>query len=150
MFDLYALPSDFPNFEVAQKYTDPYKRVEFLEKSLADDMNISKFVPYLQLHEFEALLLANPQNLAIEYFDKITEIKELEKIVTAHNNNPELINTGRETAPSKRIIKLIPEYKGNKVTVGAELAGIDGITTLKQSCKHFGDWVAKLEQLNPH
>jgi hypothetical protein len=149
MFDLYALPNDFPDFEAAKKYTDPYQRVAFLEKSLADDINISKFVPYLQLHEFEALLLANPQNLAIEYFEKVHEIEALQQLVARYDNNSELINTGPETAPSKRIIKLIPEYEGNKVTVGAALAGIDGIATLKQRCRHFGDWITKLEQLNP-
>jgi Domain of unknown function (DUF4276) len=150
MFDLYALPNDFPNFGESKQHSDPYRRVEFLEESLANDINISKFVPYLQLHEFEALLLANPQNLVIAYFDKEKEIKTLEQLVATHSNNPELINTSPETAPSKRIIQLIPEYEGNKVTVGADLAGIDGIATLKQRCKHFGDWVTKLEQLNPH
>jgi Domain of unknown function (DUF4276) len=48
MFDLYALPNDFPNFEDSKKYNDPYQRVAYLEQSLADDIDFNKFVPYLQ------------------------------------------------------------------------------------------------------
>ena len=60
MFDLYALPNDFPGFEESLKITDPYRRVEHLENSLAEDIGYHKFIPYIQLHEFETLLLANP------------------------------------------------------------------------------------------
>jgi Domain of unknown function (DUF4276) len=148
MFDLYALPNDFPNFEESLKYADPYQKVEFLEESLFKDISVRSFIPYIQLHEFEALLLANPKNLEIEYFERGKEIAELEKILAQNDHNPELINTGSETAPSKRIIKLIPEYEGNKVTVGSVLAGYDGIEAQKQKCKHFGNWITKLEQLN--
>ncbi|TAF98159.1 MAG: DUF4276 family protein [Cytophagia bacterium] len=148
MFDLYALPNDFPNFETSLKQKNPYTRIEFLEKSLSDDINVRNFIPYLQLHEFEALLLANPKNLAVEYDNAETKIQQLEHLLSTHQGNPELINTGTETAPSKQIIKLIPEYKGNKVTVGVHLAGFDGIGFLKQKCPHFDKWVTKLEQLS--
>jgi hypothetical protein len=53
-----------------------------------------------------------------------------------------------ETAPSKRIIKLIPEYEWNKVSVGASIAGLIGIDYLKGACKHFNDWITKLENLS--
>ena len=50
--------------------------------------------------------------------------------------------------PSKRIIRLIPEYEYNKVSVGATVAGIIGIGRLKAECKHFNDWILRLEQLS--
>ncbi|MCF3576954.1 DUF4276 family protein [Planktothrix agardhii] len=39
MCDLYALPNDFPEFEEAQKISDPYERVEQLENALFQDIN---------------------------------------------------------------------------------------------------------------
>jgi Domain of unknown function (DUF4276) len=148
MFDLYALPDNFPKFNESRAILDPYQRIEFLENALAEDIGHHKFIAYIQLHEFEALLLSNPAALLDEYFDKKSEIDQLIAIVDSHDGNPEKVNTGRETAPSKRIIKLIPEYDGNKVTVGAHLAGSMGVEFLKNRCKHFSDWIEKLERLS--
>jgi Domain of unknown function (DUF4276) len=147
MFDLYALPDDFPGFEASLKIADPYERVEFLENALSKDIDYHKFIPYIQLHEFEALLLANPEVLLAEYIDIEYQVERLKEIVQEHDNNPEKVNTGKHTAPSKRIISLIPEYEGNKVSVGAVLAGIEGIEIQKERCPHFGAWIDKIEKL---
>lgn len=146
MFDLYALPKDFPGYNESQKITEAYKKVEFLETAFKEDVNDKRFIPYIQLHEFEALLLSKPQELELEYFEHAKAIKNLIKIVE-EKGNPELINDDPDTAPSKRIIKLIPEYECNKVSVGASIAGIIGIEWLKEKCKHFNEWLLKLEQL---
>lgn len=144
MFDLYALPNDFPKFEEAQKYTNPYKKVEFLENAFKDDINDSRFLPYIQLHEFEALILSKPQELQYEYFEHDDSIKQLVELLK-EKGNAELINDKPETAPSKRIIKLIPEY--DKVNVGAAIADIIGIDWLKKNCKHFNDWLDKIKDI---
>lgn len=146
MFDLYALPKDFPDFEASEKISDPYKKVEFLEEAFARDINDLRFIPYIQLHEFEALLFSKPEALQVEYFEHFKAIEKLKKIV-AEKENPELINDNPDTAPSKRLINLIPEYEKNKASVGATVAGIIGIELLKKSCKHFNDWIIKLENL---
>lgn len=146
MFDLYALPDDFPEYEASKKILKPYEKVSFLENAMQEDINDFRFVPYIQLHEFEALILSNPQNLEYEYFDREDEIAALQKQLEQHNNNAELINDHKHTAPSKRILKLIPEY--DKVSVGATLAGMEGIDNLKQNCRHFRNWIEKLEQLS--
>ena len=143
MFDLYALPADFPGFEDSQRISNPYKKVEFLESELANNIDDFRFIPYIQLYEFEALLFINPKKLEIEYFDYQSSINKLIKIVEKIDN-PELINDNPETAPSERIIKLIPEY--NKV-IGATIVGEIGIENLKADCKHFNDWILKLENL---
>lgn len=148
MFDLYALPNNFPRFEESLKITDPYKKVDFLENALYEDIGYHKFIPYIQLHEFEALLLANPDLLLIEYTDAGQQVEKLKQIVTKYDDNPEKVNTGNNTAPSKRIISLIPEYEGNKVNVGSVLAGIEGIEVQMQRCKHFADWIEKIQNLN--
>lgn len=145
MFDLYALPNDFPGFQEAQQFRDPYTKVAFLERVMAEDIGDRRFIPYIQLHEFEALVLANPRNLELEYFDHEAALAELERQLARVDNNAELIDEGRETAPSKRIIKLIPEY--DKVSVGADIAAINGIDFLKGKCQHFKGWVTALENL---
>ncbi|MCB0613736.1 MAG: DUF4276 family protein [Phaeodactylibacter sp.] len=147
MFDLYALPNDFPGFQETQRFRDPYTKVAFLERAIAEDIGDRRFIPYIQLHEFEALVLANPRNLELEYFEHESALLDLEEQLARVDNNPELINEGRETAPSKRIIKLIPEY--DKVSVGADIAAINGVEFLKKKCRHFNDWITILENLAP-
>ncbi|MBN1340082.1 MAG: DUF4276 family protein [Bacteroidales bacterium] len=146
MFDLYALPNDFPNFDASKKITDTYKRIEFLESAFAEDINDYRFIPYIQLHEFETLLLSKPEVLEVEYFEHSQAINKLKALLNQFGN-PELINDNPETAPSKRIIKLIPEYECNKISAGATIAGLIGIDWLKKNCKHFNDWILKLENI---
>ena len=62
--------------------------------------------------------------------------------------NPEEINEGQETAPSKRIIKEIPEYKGQKATIGPLVAAKIDLDVLREKCKHFNEWLTRLEKLN--
>jgi hypothetical protein len=143
MFDLYALPNDFPGYAEALKVADPYGRIQVLEEAMARDIGDRRFIPYIQLHEFEALILADAQQLEWEYLEHEEPISELCTMVG--NGNPELINDGPTTAPSRRILSLIPEY--DKATAGVVVAGKIGLVTLRQRCRHFDAWVTKLEQL---
>jgi hypothetical protein len=145
MFDLYALPDDFPCFKEAKKKPDPYQCVAILEGALLTDLESRRFTPYIQLHEFEALILVDPQHLDWEYLDHGTPIKNLIKMVG--QQNPELINDGPTTAPSKRILAEIPEYgKGRSaVSVVSKI----GLPKLREKCAHFDDWIRRLEALKP-
>lgn len=143
MFDLYALPSDFPGYAEAMNASDPYDRVVILEQKMAEDIGDSRFIPYIQLHEFEALILADPKQLDWEYLEHDIPINNLISMVG--NQNPELINDRPETAPSKRILNEINEY--DKVVAGVAVAEQIGLPILRQKCRHFADWLAQLEQL---
>jgi hypothetical protein len=147
MLDLYALPTDFPGFEASLNIADPYKRVAFLEQAFLKDIDYRKFILYIQLHEFEALLFANPEILLSEYPNAAKQVEKLKEIVANYDGNPEAINTGNTTAPSKRIISLIPEYEYGKVSMGAVLAGKEGVASLQQRCQHFSDWINKIQSL---
>ena len=148
MFDLYALPSDFPGHVEAMRAGDPYERVRMLEQSMARDISEALIIqhpimPYIQLHEFEALVLADPQKLDREYLEHKDPIDHLISMVG--DGNPELIDDGPETAPSKRILAEIPEY--DKTTAGVAVVEEIGLQTLRRKCAHFDDWVSRLERL---
>lgn len=144
MVDFYRLPSDFPGYDTINDHMDKYEQVSVLEDALRKDINDPRFIPYIQLHEFEALLFVEPQHLGKLYFDREEEIKKLTEM--SKGQNPELINNGRETAPSKRIINLIPEHKDNKPD-GAWIVSQTSIHKLKENCRHFREWVKSLESL---
>jgi hypothetical protein len=143
MFDLYALPVDFPGFAEAKKIDDPYARVKIVEQAFADDIGDRRFLPYIQLHEFETLILAEPQKLDWEYLEHKIPISKL--LAMVDKKNPELVNDGPMTAPSKRILAEIPEY--DKTTAGVEVVRQIGLATLRAKCSHFNDWLTLLERL---
>ena len=146
MFDLYALPDDFPGWADSAGQRDPYVRVAALENALASDIADWRFIPYLQLHEFEALLLSEPRQLGTQFAGCHDAISRLDSIVS-HFGSPELVNDDPSNAPSKRIITEIPEYRGRKTSAGPITAEKIGLTTLRSRCPHFGQWLTELERL---
>lgn len=146
MIDLYSLPNDFPGSETARAERDPYRRVEGLELAIAEDIGDPRFVPYIQLHEFEAVLFAMPDAFLTYYPDRKREVAALNQLV-ARDGPPELIDDGENTAPSKRIIAQIPAYEKAKPTAGPIIANAIGLPTIREKCRHFDTWLRKLEML---
>ena len=146
MFDLYKLPKDFPGYSETRSEPDPLVRVAKLETAFAEDVNDSRFIPYIQLHEFEALLLAKPDEIA-RYFD--CDPRRIKPLVAACETceSPELIDDNEQTAPSKRIGREIPEYLDAKATAGPIIAMEIGLETIRGKCPHFDQWLTKLEGL---
>ena len=148
MFDYYALPNDFPGFNGASGIPDVRERISFLECRFADDLNCRSFIPYIQLHEFEALLFADIDQLKTEYPLSSGRIQRLKDEADRYGD-PEMINDGPATAPSKRIISAVSQdyHYNNKVQSGAAVALRIGIETMLANCRHFREWVESIRQL---
>ncbi len=112
---------------------------------MKQDIGHRQFIPYIQLHEFEALILADPQKLDWEYFEHHKAISNL--VAAVAGKNPEEINDGPDSAPSKRIIAEILLYERQKATVGPVVVEKIGLVALRQKCRHFHEWIEKLELL---
>jgi hypothetical protein len=149
MLDLYAFPIDdtSPYNLIMQSNIDPYQKIERLETAIYSDINSTRFIPYVQLHEFEAFLLVDPDRLLVMYPEAQTYVNRLKKDIAFPTTNVELINESPHKAPSKRIIKFLPEYEGQKAQVGPLIAEDIGLIKLRSACKHFNEWISKLELL---
>ena len=145
MVDLYALPSEFPGWIEARGKTVPTERVSILEEAFCAEMGDKRFYPYIQLHEFEALLYCDLFQLQNRIPNSERAIAELLRDVAGLS--PEDINEGPTTAPSKRIIRYLPLYEKTKVRICAPAAATIGLHTLRNRCPHFDEWVRKLEGL---
>jgi hypothetical protein len=147
MIDLYGISPDFPGLDEAEKLRHlPDKRVEALERSFAEDIGDPRFIPYIQLHEYEAYLFSDPSKFAVIYSHKEKAISALQTIADK-KTTPELINDGQDSAPSKRIINEFPDYKGAKPVVGVQVAELIGLNVIRNKCPHFAAWLSRLEQL---
>lgn len=143
LYDFYHLPSDFPGYNSLSAGTC-YQRVSYLETALRADISDVRFHPYLQLHEFEAFLFVDPEKTA-EILGLNDDVeKQLKKIRNAFAS-PEEIDEGPDSAPSKRINKLYPNY--NKPFHGTLAAAYLGMDAIKRECTHFREWMGWLESL---
>lgn len=146
MLDLYKFPvKDSPLDQRIQAIHNCNVKVTELEKAFAQDINIDWFFPYVQLHEFEAFLLIEPEKLLNFYPKAQKAIERLRKEIKG--KPPEEINESEQTAPSRRIISHIPGYKNNKTSIAPAIAGEIGIDVLRSQCPHFNAWLIKLESI---
>lgn len=147
MFDFYGLPFNFPGMDNLPRNQTHLEQVEYLEHQLLQNFKgeiaLEKFIPYIQLHEFEALLFAEISKLSEEYPESIFQLNKL--IASTQGMAPEDINNGKGTAPSKRICNFFPRYK--KTTVGINTVELIGLSKIRARCPHFDAWLQKLEKI---
>ena len=144
MFDLYRLPLDFPGMVDAAKQHGVHEKVKILEAAFAKDVVDPRFIPYIQVHEFEALIFADVGRLSIPYPgpERTPALTELERQRKEYGN-PEEIDL--EAPPSKRIREQIPDYE--KISAGILATEAIGLARIREVCTHFHEWLRRLENL---
>lgn len=141
MLDFYRLPTDFPGMNHRAKSN--LAKVKYIESEFALDIACQRFIPYIQLHEFEALLFTDITLLKVELLKKDDAIDALQN-ETKHLL-PEDINNGPTTSPSKRILSKLPNY--DKVANGVPVTRAIGVDALCKACPHFREWIDILKNL---
>jgi hypothetical protein len=145
LFDLYGLPDDFPGRDRIASDHCQVDRCNRLEQAMAERIDDWRFIPYLQLHEFEALVMACLPDLESLYDapDQLAGLAMLQAEVAALQ--PEEINDSKETAPSKRLERLIPGYR--KKNDGPDAVEKAGLYHVRSQCPRFNAWLSPLEGL---
>jgi hypothetical protein len=150
MFDFYGMPSSWPGRKKARTGGHARKAATVERAILADvakqmgpKFNEKRFLPYIQMHEFEALLFSRPETIA-EVIPHAKASDDL-KAIRDEFSTPEEIDDDPQTAPSKRIERLCPAYQ--KPLHGAIAARRIGIEVIRQECPHFNEWLTVLELL---
>ena len=137
--DFFRIPNTMPGYSDAMRLGDDIQRANALQEFLGEAISDRRFVPYIQLHEFEALLFSN--NNGFEYLWDESLSAETKLIVDAYPN-PERINSAPETAPSKRLLAINQNY--DKVIEGNLIALEVGLKEMLEKCPRFADWVTHL------
>jgi hypothetical protein len=145
LFDLYGLPPDFPGLPEHGAERDTVKRAELLERAMLDDIGDYRLVPYLQRHEFEALVLVGLARLRA-VLDAPADLAGLDALAAEIGDiHPEDVDDGKETAPSKRLERHIPSYQ--KTVHGPLVVEDLGLTAVRTACPRFDGWLGRLERL---
>ncbi len=149
MFDYYGMPDSWPGRANASR--QPHERkAHTVETAIHADICESLgvafdqrlFVPYVQMHELEALIFVRPATLEYEFVEMSAKVAAL--AASVHGMRPEEINDSPLTAPSKRIINLVPNYE--KPLMGTLAILEIGLDAIRQECPLFRKWIEQLEQ----
>ncbi|MBI4860478.1 MAG: DUF4276 family protein [Candidatus Riflebacteria bacterium] len=145
LFDLYRLPDDFPRLEIHLSTADTLRRADDLEQEMGAALSDPRFIPYLQRHEFEALVLASLDSMdtLLDAEDDLEGLESLRESLAG--SNPEDIDDGEESAPSKRLADHIPGYV--KTLHGPLAVEATGLPRIRAACPRFDRWLARLETL---
>ena len=146
-YGLYA-KYKFPGWDESLTIPDKNNRMDLLELSMGNDIDDSvrhRFIPYMQLHEFEGLLF-NDINIFYEQIPKNELVGEAELKKTFQDyDNPEMINNQRATSPSHRLERIVSGY--NKVVYGNYLADAIGLDRIREKSPRFNGWLSKIEAI---
>ena len=107
-------------------------------------MHPKRVFPYVQRHEFESLLFADIRAFATLGSDVPQPVDNL-RAVRARFPTPEDINDNPATAPSQRIVAVLPRYR--KRIHGPDVAERIGLNAIRAECPRFHDWLTRLESL---
>lgn len=154
MVDYYGLPENgaraWPGRAMAAKLPFNEKASAICEalrndvaKKMPGNFDSARFIPYVMMHEFEALLFSDCNLFA----SGIGKPDLARSFLSVRENflSPEEINDSPLTAPSKRIERIFPSYQ--KPLMGTLAVLEIGIEKLMEQCPHFNVWVKSLELL---
>ena len=147
LIDFYGIASDFPGVSQAKRLFATAAKANAVQTAMATaaqaalDVGPDRFLPYIQMHEFEGLLLSDPDGFA-NGIGEPSLAAPLHAIRTAFDS-PEDINHGSDTAPSKRIARLKAGY--DKPLHGVLAARRIGLPQMRTSCPLFDAWISRLE-----
>ncbi len=152
MVDYYALPQTkgraWPGR--AEAGTMPYnQKAATVENALLADISGElgnafypvRFIPFVMMHEFEGLLFSDCQAFGCGIYQP--ELAPEFQKIRDQFETPEHINDSPETAPSKRVEALVPNYQ--KPLLGTLAVLEIGLDAIRQECPHFNDWLTRLE-----
>ncbi|MCB0456722.1 MAG: DUF4276 family protein [Flavobacteriaceae bacterium] len=138
----------FPGWDAAHKILEKNSRMDSLEQAMLGSIEPKlqyRFIPYLQLHEFEGLLFNDIEVIKNQIpSEDLVGIAELEQTF-ADYPNPEMINNNKTTSPSHRLERIISGY--NKIVYGDIISEAIGLDRIKAKSPRFNNWITQLENI---
>lgn len=149
LVDYYGIKADWPGYAESKQQTEHTKKAAIMNQATAEQVQIlfpeenqkRRFIPYVSMHETEALYFSDPACLA----EKMGVSQHLVDAILTECGEPEKINDHSTTAPSKRLKSLSDRFK--KTSTGIAIAEKIGINKMRSACPLFDVWVGKLESL---
>jgi len=148
--DYYGV-KEWPGLDLVPPHTSPEQIARIINETTKAEVIAlfpeqhaeQRFIPFIAVHEFEALLFSDTKILAeqigISQFTVDNVLNEC--------GSPEAINNNPLTAPSKRLDSWSAKGTFLKTTMGITIAQKIGIEKMRNNCPLFDSWLKKLEDI---
>lgn len=142
---------EWPGLDLVTPHSPPAKIAKTINEAtklevvslFSEQQAERRFIPFVAVHEFEALLFSDTGILAQQL--GIAESKVA--TVISECGSPEAINNNPLTAPSKRLDVWSANGKFLKTTMGITIAKQIGIKKMRSACPLFNEWLNILESI---
>jgi len=150
MLDYYGI-KDWPGLKKSKQQATHSKKAEVINSETKTEVQRyfsaqnggNRFIPYVSMHEIEALYFSDPASIA-----QIMNVNKTKIESILHEcDEPEAINDRPETAPSKRLGKLSKLFV--KTSTGIAIAKKINIPKMRKHCPLFDEWINKIVNLKP-
>ncbi len=112
-----------------------------IRQTMGPSFEEGRFIPYVMMHEFEAMLFSDCEKFGegIGHPQLAPRFQQIRDQFAS----PEEIDDSPDTAPSRRVVDLVPRYQ--KPLMG-NLAVLDiGLDAIRTECPNFRAWIERLE-----
>jgi len=145
--DYYGTRKDWPGLAEAEKQATSDGKAERVNSATKEEVSRlfgdhgsdRRFIPYIAMHEFEAMLFSDPQILSAHLGVSPSEIDRILSVC----GSPEDIDDSPQTAPSKRLERLSKRFK--KTSTGISVAKEIGLPRIRKHCPVFNKWLTEIE-----
>lgn len=149
LVDYYGIKPDWPGYAASKALPDHAQKAATMNQATAAEVARlfpechpeTRFIPYVSMHETEALYFSDPACLA----SNLGVSQQRIDAILNECGEPERINDRPETAPSKRLEQLTNRFK--KTTTGIAIAEQIGIPRMRAACPLFDAWIAQISAL---
>lgn len=151
LIDYYGMPPDYPG--MPHRPLPPgnrvaaYAEVTRLESALTAALdNDPHFIANYCLHEIESLAFTSPDAINAQYgrTSSGSIVPQITQILSAAQDNPELVNDSPITSPSHRLEALWPTGQYQKTVDSMGIMQRIPFQRLMTGCRHFAAWAARL------
>jgi len=145
LLDVYGMPEQVPGYPGPSTGARSAADVDAMEATWARHFGEPRFTPYLQRHEFEALVIAHPDSLDAVLPDLIPNLRSIIH-PTAAAPSAEDVNDGPTTHPAARLAQAIPDYLDRKASYALFTLLEAGLPRVRARCPRFDAWLSRWEQ----
>jgi len=145
MFDFYGFPDEHPGAHRVRAATNTFAKAQEIESTMRRQFEHPRFIPFVMVHEFEALVFADSGKAA--NILGAPGLQEIMDDILRAAGGAEQVNDGEDTHPKARLQNAARNY--HECVDGPDIVHEIGMEVLKAKCPRFGKWVQRLENLQP-
>jgi hypothetical protein len=144
LLDAYAMPTSVPGYESSVNDIRSPESIDRIEAAWRRHFDEPRFVPYIQRHEFETLVLADSNAIKAIFPNFSAPIDELTRAISGFTSIED-VDDGPSIHPSARLAMAIQGYGMRKPDHALFILQQADMGRIRHACPRFDAWLQRWE-----